>query len=135
MRRTPRQSFVLTISTLIVAPACRESYPPVQQHDDPSAFNVRPAGSADVSSYGRILNERTDDSQQIYRGKTGCFTATPGEHPGQYDTEPVACPPGMRSALWAHCSGTLMAGDDTATCACFVPGNPPPPPTLMDCPK
>ncbi len=156
--RTLRPQFVVTFSTLgvvSVSTACKT--PPAEILAAPSAASPTAMPSAteasgpapsvhpspqriDYPSYTQRLNGRDGKQNLIYRTATGCVVEVPDDAPMKSwrppKTEAVTCPASMLQPVWNLCTrGTLSAKADHSECLCSHDGNPPPPPTLMDCPK
>jgi hypothetical protein len=97
-------------------------------------------------NHPRLLNQKNGQGRSIkfaWRGD-GCFVdgdlkgpVPPGSEPPAI---PIECPPAMRDPAFAKCRGGELRASNSAgpsqpaRCACFVPGNPPPPPERAECP-
>lgn len=95
------------------------------------------------SNHPRLLNTKDPRGRMIkysWHGD-GCFVYGEPKGPlppgGEPPAIPVDCPAAMRDAAFKNCRGGELRATDSAdpSCACFVTGNPPPPPERVECPK
>jgi hypothetical protein len=118
---------------------------PKQPPMNPPSWQAQPV--ADPSRYSKLLNPRDVDGKQIYLAwnePRHCVVYAPWPEgkpippPGSaMPTTTVDCPPIMQDAMWDSCRmGDISSTEDGSACDCFQMSNPPPPPmTLMRCPK
>jgi hypothetical protein len=109
--------------------------------DPPATATSSSSAKPPRKTYSRQLNERDPKRGQIFSSESGCFVygdwpdgkpRAPGMMPARIS---LPCPPSMKDPAWAACAGgTLSANELGSECECFVGGNPPPPPRLVDCP-
>jgi hypothetical protein len=103
---------------------------------------IAESGPVNLADYPDRLNGHDPAHGTIYRGYRGdgCYVRTPSKQPlppgAMGPTRDVRCPATMQDPAWESCrTGDLYANAARDRCACFISGNPPPPPTRVVCPK
>ena len=93
---------------------------------------------------GKEYDQQTRTSRPIVSdGAGGCLVEgdfeegamiAPGKRPPMRKAK--SCPSFMKNPVWAQCTqGIMRANDDFTQCVCEFRGNPPPPPTKLECPR
>src|SRR5262245_46480566 len=92
----------------------------------------------------RQLNPSDASGRRIFSAGDGsCYVklppdpGTPIGPPGMDMSKPLSvdCPDVMQDPAWDTCFGETLTALPNGTCICPHTGNPPPPPSLAECPK
>lgn len=137
MRRVLRPGILLTASVMSIATSPKEE-PEMTHNPPPPPQSVKWTMPQGPFTPGARLNITDEKNRNIYTNGMRCWVEVPFETPPAsvmpLPTMDVECPaPLTTDPAWAQCTGQLTLRD--AGCECFVMGNPPPPPTMVDCPQ